>query len=340
MEKKISDPITPWYSAVGELGDFIGMRFARVAPGSSEPEWIFVPHNQYDGVGAIVKMFGERGGKFDSLPQAKPPAKPPQNLFWRLLKLNFRSRGRLKWKSLGAVGKVPVPPQPVSAVAWHAFDENATAQMRAYCNKSGVTVNSFLLKHLTNTLRPYLETPAATVPWMIPVNLRGRVKSASETANHTSYLSVLVAANDSMQDIHRKIYEAVERDEPYLNWYAYTLGRFIPHAMKKFMIANELATSQWHIGAFSNLGVWDSEKKITAPDCQGTWLVSPPVLKFSLFGAGCIAFQSKLGLTLQAHPELTTDMAVCKKWMQTWIEHINAELVKNPLPKSREKISA
>lgn len=340
MSKAISDPIAPWFTAAEELGEFIGMRFARVPPGSAEPEWIFVPHNQYDGVSAVEKMFADRGGKFDALPLAKPPAKAPRFLFWKFIKSNMRLRRRLHWKPLGPKGKLTHPPQPVSAVAWHAFDEATTAQMRVYCNKAGVTVNSFLLKHLTNTLRPYLEESSAIIPWMIPVNLRGQVKCEPARANHTSYLSVQVGAHDSTSDIHRKIYDAVERNEPYVNWYGYGLGRFVPHALKKFLIKNELVTSQWHIGAFSNLGVWDPEKKIIAPDCRGVWLVSPPVLRFQLFGAGCIAFQHQLSLTLQAHPELTTDVEVCRNWMQTWVKNIEAELLNNSASVSQEKVFA
>jgi NRPS condensation-like uncharacterized protein len=325
MSKKVSDPIAPWFIAVEALNEFIGMRFARIAPGKSEPEWIFVRHADYDGIGAIKMMFGERGGTVE-LPQAKHPARPTWRSFFRLLKMHLWPRSRLTWKNLGQSAKLTDCSQPPPAVAWHVFDEATTTRMRNVCRKADVTVNSFLLKNLTKTIRPYLEDLSPTVPWMIPVNLRGRVACERDTANHTSYLSVKVRPSDSVQDIHQNIHAAMEREEHCANWFAYGLGKFTTHGMRKFLIAKELATSQWNIGAFSNLGVWDPEKKITQPECLGDWLVCPPVLRFQLIGAGCLSFQGKLTLTIQTHPELTTDPAIPKAWMRHWVEHIEQEL--------------
>ena len=104
MTKKNSDPIAPWFRALEDSGEFIGMRFARVPPGASEPEWIFVRHTDYDGVSAVEKMFRERGGTFDSLPQARHPAKPSARSFWQLLKMQIRPKQRLHWKRLKKPG--------------------------------------------------------------------------------------------------------------------------------------------------------------------------------------------------------------------------------------------
>lgn len=317
--------MAPWFIAVEALNEFIGMRFARIAPGKSEPEWIFVRHADYDGIGAIKMMFGERGGTVE-LPQAKHPAQPSWRSFFRLLKMHLQPRSRLTWKNLGPSAKLTDSSQPPPAVAWHAFDEATTTRMRDVCRKADVTMNSFLLINLTKTIRPYLEDLSPTVPWMIPVNLRGRVACERDTANHTSYLSVKVRPSDSVQDIHQNINAAMEREEHCANWFAYGLEKFTTHGLRKFLIAKELATSQWNIGAFSNLGVWDPEKKITQPECLGDWLVCPPVLRFQLIGAGCLSFQGKLTLTIQAHPELTTDPAIPKAWMRHWVEHIKQEL--------------
>ena len=316
MNKKASDPIAPWFIALEALGEFIGMRFGRIAPGKSEPEWIFIRHTDFDGIGAFWEIFRKRGALFDGLPQARHPAVPSLFSFFRLLKMHLQPRRRLKWKSLGQSAKLSDIPGPPPAVAWHAFDEAATSRMRLVCNTAGVTVNSFLLKNLTKAIRPYLEDPSSTVPWMVPVNLRGRVACDRDTANQTSYVSVRVGPAESVQDIHQNIHAAMEREEHCANWSGYRLGRFTTPGMRKFLISKELATSQWNLGAFSNLGVWDPEKKITQPECLGDWLVCPPVLRFQLMGAGCLAFQGKLSLTIQAHPELTTDSAIPKAWMR------------------------
>ena len=91
---------------------------------------------------------------------------------------------------------------------------------------------------------------------------------------------------------------------------------------------------------FSNLGAWDSEKKITSPDCIGDWLVAPPVLSFQRFGAGRITFQNRLSLLIQAHPELTTDAAVCRTWIRDWVKAIEAALAQSDADRVSAAVTA
>jgi hypothetical protein len=343
MGKTPRDPIKPWYEAVEATGEFIGMRFARIPPGKSEPDWIYVRHSDYDGVGAIKMIFAERGGITD-LPKAKHPTKPSWRSIFPLLKMQLQPRRKLKWKNLGPTGKVENPPQPAPAAGWHVFTEEETTRIRKHSGALGVTVNSFLLERLTTVLRPFLENgDTAEIPWMIPVNMRGRVISAHELANQTSYLSVVVKPTDSEKEIHKNILAAMDRSDHCANWFAFDFGKSLPQWLKKFLIEKGFVPSLSHLGAFSNLGVWDAEKKITSPDCVGDWLFCPPVLLFSLFGAGCVTFQNRLALLTQAHPELTIDPEICRTWIKNWVNAIQSELEdsgKNSFSRAAEKISA
>jgi hypothetical protein len=321
------DPMKPWFLALESMGEFISMRFARIPPGKSEPDWIYIRHCDYDGFGAIKKMFIERGGTFEEMPQARHPARPSASSFFKLIKLQMQPRWRLHWKDLGTSKGKSDPRQPAPAVAWYVFSEAETLQIRKLCNAAGVTVNSFLLQHLSAMIRPYLvEGASAAVPWMIPVNMRGRVISSSEQANHISYVSVTVRPTDTVRDIQQSALAAMDREEHCTNWFAYGLGRYMPQRVKRFLLAKELATPQWYLGAFTNLGAWDSEKKITSPDCIGAWLVTAMVFRFQLFGAGCFTFQNRLSLCLQAHPELTIDPEVCRTWIRNWVNAIQSEM--------------
>jgi hypothetical protein len=91
-------------------------------------------------------------------------------------------------------------------------------------------------------------------------------------------------------------------------------------------VKNDLAMSQWNLGSFSNLGDWDSEKTFAQADCAGAWLFAPPVLRCQLVGAGCVTFQNRLTLTIQAHPDLTTSPSVPKAWLQNWVKEIEMDL--------------
>jgi NRPS condensation-like uncharacterized protein len=324
--KETFDPIKPWFLAAQELGEYIGIRFGHIAPEKTEPEWIFLPHIEFDGIGGFADILRKRGATIGDLPQIRHQSKPAALSVLKLLPNYLRPRHWVKLKPLERDPQHGDSSQPPTAVAWHIFDKATTLQIRNTSRKIRVTVNSFLLQHLTKAIRPFLEDYSSTVPWMIPVNLRGKVFRDRDTANFSSYISVRVKLDDSVQDIHRNIYAVLDRKEHWANWYAYEFGRFTTQGLRKFLIKKELATSQWNLGGFSNLGDWDAERKITPVECQGSWLFCPPVLRFQLIGAGCVTFQNRLSLLIQAHPELTTNPTVCKSWIQNWVKEIESNL--------------
>jgi len=326
MSKKATDPIAEWFVAVQRLGDYIGIRSGRVPCGAKDPEWIFLPHTHVDGIGGVAEILRQRGAKLERLPQIKHPLSPSWSAVFRAIPKYLAPRHRVKWLPLEQGDGAADGAQPARAVGWHVFDEGPTTQIKRVCRKTGVTVNSFLLKHLTKAIRPYLEDQSSVVPWMVPINIRGKVDRGRDTDVHTSYVGVRVRSYETVQDIHRNIYAALNTGEHWANWRMYLLGRYTTAGIRDYIVAKELGTSQWNLGAFSNLGDWDPEKKITAPDCQGAWLFCPPVFKCQLVAAGCVTFQNRLSLTIQAHCSLTTNPAVTKTWIQNWVKEIEIDL--------------
>jgi hypothetical protein len=310
-----------------ELGEFIGIRFGRVALGSNEPEWFFLPHTEYDGIGGLAELLRRRGAPDERLPQIKYPAPPSPLSVLKVLPRYLKPRERIEWLPMEkGAGSTLAMPQPPTAVAWRVFDEPTTSQIRRFCRKTGVTVNSFLLRHLTKAIRPFLADQSAVIPWMIPVNLRGKVQLDRDTANHSSYVRVKVKSYETAQDVHRNIYAALGRCDHWANWYAYQSGRFLTPGMQKLLIRKELAIPEWNLGSFSNLGEWDPDRRILSPACRGAWLFCPPVLRFQTIGAGCVTFQQRLTLTIQAHPVLTQSEAVPQAWMANWVKEIEMDV--------------
>jgi len=326
MPEEKTDVMRLWFLTAEELGEYIGMRFARIAPGDTEPEWMFPRHADYDGVGWFAENLRRRGAQLERLPTIRHPAPRPKLALLRILPKYLKPKHRLKWAALEQGSAQPDTSKPPPAVAWHLFDEEATTQIRRVCRNIEVTVNSFLLKHLTKAIRPSLEDQSAAVPWMIPINMRGKVKQVRETANFTSYVRVEVQSYETVHDTHQKIYAALCRGEHWTNWQAYQLGRFLTAGMRRYLVATELASPQWNLGAFSNMGDWDPGKEFTQPGCQGGWLVCPPVLRFQQVGVGCMTFQNRLSLTIQVHPELTTEPKVPQTWMQNWLREIEMDV--------------
>ncbi len=97
-------------------------------------------------------------------------------------------------------------------------------------------------------------------------------------------------------------------------------------ASRKFLIQANWSRPRGTSGGFQTLGDWDPEKEITQSECLGSWLFAPPVLRFQQIGAGCVTFQNQLSLLIQAHPELATNPAVPKAWMQNWLKEIEFDV--------------
>ncbi|MFD0892012.1 hypothetical protein KBB96_11345 [Luteolibacter ambystomatis] len=318
----MKDPIRPWFKALEGLGEYIGIRFGKVNPETNEVEWIFLPHTEYDGIGAFAHLMREGGVKMNQLPQITHPAPLNWTSFLRLVPRMMGPRRRLKWKPLPQGPALDNAQQPPPAVAWHVFTEEDSAKLRRASRLANVSVNSLLLKYLDRAVRADLENPSSAIPWMIPVNMRGKVTQDSDVANHASYIGIRIFASESVKDVHRHIYDALGKGQHCGNWKALNATGWTSEATKQKMLNMDRATLQWSLGGFSNLGVWDREKAITAETCQGPWLFSPPVLSSQLVGAGCITFQGRLSLTLQIHPDLTTSPEVAAKWMRTWVREI------------------
>ena len=104
------------------------------------------------------------------------------------------------------------------------------------------------------------------------------------------------------------------------------LGQFTTHGLRKFLIAKELAMSQWNLGSFSNLGDWDSEKEITQRRLPGKLAVLPAGVALPTDWRGLHDVSKPVEPVIQAHPELTTDPAVPKAWMQNWVKEIELDL--------------
>jgi NRPS condensation-like uncharacterized protein len=320
------DPIQSWFIAAESLGEYIGIRFGRIAPGERKPEWIYLRHTDFDGIGGFADILRKRGAVLSRLAQIRHPSPPSWLPLVRSIPKFLRPRRRLQWGPLTGKTTESTNSTPPPAVAWHIFDEATTTQIRRACRKNAFTINSFLLKHLTKAVRPFLKEECSVMPWMIPVNLRGKVFRGRDTENYSSYIGVKVCSYETVRDVHRKIYAALGRGEHWANWYAYKTGHILGHKTKQRFIATGKCTPEWYLGGFSNLGDWDPDKKITQPECEGGWLFTPPVLRCQMVGAGCVTFQNRLSLTVHTHPELTTDPTVPQGWVQNWVKEIEMDL--------------
>lgn len=303
-----------WFRAAQETGDYMGIRYGRGKPGSETIEWFFVPHEVCDGIGGFARLLRGHGIELESLPRTAQPSRgilrPLWNLWRAALEPNHCAT-REDWKLYQdrRTG-------PSTAITWHLFTEDDTEQIRQHCRQQSISVNSYLLKQLDQAVRPDIHRPDACLQWMVPVNLRGDVIHADDTANHVSYVKPRINATDTTAEIQQQINRRLTRGEhrgSYLMMVV--LGKLLSHKTKLKIVAHDRTRSAGNIGAFSNLGVWDSEKAI---DTEHFYLFCPPVAQGQLLGAGCVTFQGRLGLSLQASPSLSNQPELATGWMERW----------------------
>lgn len=308
-----------WFRASEATGDFMGIRYGRLACGAGEVEWHHISHLECDGIGGFARLLREHGAVIPELPQTTNPSRGTLGPLWRLI-LGSGVKGpcatRADWKPDVTE---PAPPGPSAGVAWHVFTGEETAALRTRCRGQGVTVNSFLLKHLDQAVRSGVRQPHLRVPWMIPVNLRGDIRHPDDTENHVSCVEAHISPHDTAADIQQQIRHRLDRGEHRANQLLLGVGKILSHRAKVRFLTWDRARPAGSIGAFSNLGVWDPEKTSPGGDA---WLFCPPVVKGQLLGAGCVTFHGRLSLTLQTHHSLNATPHLAAEWMAAWIKLI------------------
>ncbi len=239
-----TDPIRPWFETLESVGEFVGIRFGRVSPSSDEPEWMYLSHMDYDGIGGFAHLLRERGATLEDLPKITHPAKLSWWPFICFLPTMLAPRRYLKWRKLKQGDKHEDPSLPPPAVAFQVFDEAKTAMIRRASRVAGVTVNSFLMKYLDRAIRPSLSDPACATPWMVPVNLRGKVTQPCDTGNHSSYVGIQIYASEGAKEIQNRIYTALRKGQHLAAWKGFAATQNTSTETKKRLIKAARATSQ------------------------------------------------------------------------------------------------
>lgn len=285
----------------------MGIRYGQVSNG--EVRWFNVSHCECDGIGGFARLLREQGAKILKLPETKHPCRGIFLPLWKLL----RNRDPSNTSALRSdwLPAIPNETNTVENIVWHLFTKDETQAILETCREQEVTVNSFLLHCLDQSVRPEIHSPEKKITWVVPVNLRGDIRYPNDTQNHVSCVEVSIAANDTTQNIHRQILDRLERGEHRANFLLLSIGCILSHQAKVNFLKKDRAKPVGNIGSFSNLGVWNFDQQTTAED---GWIFCPPVVTGQRLGAGCVTFNGRLGIATQGNSP--------SERMQRWIEYI------------------
>jgi hypothetical protein len=309
-----------WFKLDEEVSkEFVGIRFAKAAPGKRDVSWTYVSHIDFDGMGALAHLVKQDEQQRDV---ALPTLRDAYNPGWLAAagaQLRFflrKFRPSANWKSLDPSWREPARSLPAgTAVATGMLDVERTQCFSEKARALGVSTNSLLLSALVRASRPYVGRGPAL--WRVPVNMRGPVAAKSALANTSSFVEVRIGADDSAPHVHRQIKSCLTRREHWAVWYFANIGRLVGDRGMRILhtVYHWISRGRPWVGSLSNLGTWNG---------IGDWYFGPGCQYTSPVGAGVIICNGKLLLTLEAHLSIARDRALPQTLMNRWIAEIEA----------------
>jgi len=316
-EKEGTDWAGLWFTLLErEYGEFVGMR-GGLRTSDDQIRWIFLSHADYDGIGGFVtllrKMFPGRVIKIPSRLTAKPSWYFQAAALLRLLVRNQAPAAA--WKGFDATWK-STGPSPGTEVSTLTLDAMQSRRLGERARAHRVALNTLLLSALDRACRAELEP--GTSRWMMPVNMRGPVALARETANQTGYLQILMDEAASPRDVQHQVNLAVRRGDHWASWLYLNAGRLVGYGgmRRLYRFQTDRFGGRPFVGAFADLGRWEG---------IGQWCVCPPVALTCPLGAGSITCDGRLSLTIEAHLSIRREAGWTRALLNRWLAILDAD---------------
>lgn len=310
------------FQVLASLGEQVGIAFGRVSAGDAV-EWFELPHTDFDGVGGLAHLLRGRGMACAALPGLARPERPGFLGWLRILRQDPSGDRHpvVAWRRFDPALR---PGGETNRPAWRLLSLEESAAIGPRAEASGASLNTWLLLALHRALVPRLVegTPARPGLWMVPVNMRGGVKAARDTANQSGYLAVELPAGAGPSEAHAAVKDALARNLHWAAWLQAGFSRFVGRGLYGRLIRGYWSRPRhpW-LGAFSNLGEWPPQGEAGEPGTSG-WVFTPPVMKTIPLAAGAISWRGRLGLALRLHPALCAAPGDAEAWLKAWIEEI------------------
>lgn len=305
-----------WFKLVEETwGEYVGMRGGlRRADGSIA--WTSLSHATYDGLGGFVHLLrGNAGGAHVAVPVRKSRKPTWRQRATALLGLVARKpEPAAAWKAMAPAWQAGRP-APGTAVTTELLDTESTRRLVQKARARSVPINSLLLGALGRASQAELD--AGPARWMMPVNMRGPVALARDTANQTGYLQIEVPRDATASQVHEQVKLALGRRDHWATWIFLNVGRVVGYAGMRAIYKLQMSRFQGRpfVGSFTNLGSWDG---------HGEWFVCPPVARTCPVGVGVVVCNGQLSLTIEAHPSMAGGAVWTRALMDRWLAELAA----------------
>lgn len=329
------DLLGEWFAALEAHGENYTFRLGRYRLGMSQPDWFFLPHDRFDGLGGLAHVLRTRFNRDLELPQSGERRPSGGERFKAALRLLFRRFPRLMewrdedtaWRPGEARHSAP------TALAWLLLSEEETRELRQQARQRRISFNAWLLWALAGATLAELRGQGS-LEWIVPINMRGAVQLERDTANAAWTLDVAFAPGASPQNVHGALQREFERRSHWGGWQLMNLLRYFTPRVLREVARREMAVRKH--GCFSNMGLV-GPSALAERDAEW-WMAFNPVLRSRPVGAACLTWGGRLALTLQLHPALTRSPERAKDWLDAWAERALGRRAQSPAksPAARE----
>lgn len=312
----MKDYVGLWFEAYEKLNEPAAIHFI-LEKNNTQTE-IIVPHKLMDGAGALFNLGQENG--FTVTPIKKeikinPPTK--WKYFFNCIKFIYwtRSCGNKLWNF--KLLKVLEP--AITLQSWLTLSLSDSSLLKTKAASQRISLNTLLFHTLDAELSLKFELENKKRSWWIPVNMRSDLGidpgDPKTQRNYASNFTLDLFGNPTALDTQLKISESLKKQKHWATWWWQLIGRFLPFATIKLIAKNKLANNQ-HVGAFTNLGEWESVPKDINIVFMAHPLLSHPIC------ASCLIFNGKINLALRIYPTFPLTQDELKKLILTWKQRL------------------
>jgi len=198
------------------------------------------------------------------------------------------------------------------------LDAERSQAVRGAAALAGVSMTTWLLWAADRAIAPRIADVTAGTRWCVPVHMRGNGGIDPGPGNRTSAVTIGIGVADRPGDVSAKLKDVLFADRHWGKWdQAQLLLRLGSRAARRRV--------QWYydtfdanrIGSYTYIGEWAGS---TPPDV-GIAPVGVPT-KADPVAVTAGSWNGLLGVSVAAHPSLTTDADHPKQWLRAWIDHL------------------
>jgi hypothetical protein len=310
------DWVGKWFEILREQGENTDIPFGKFSSPSAVPEWKYLRHEDYDGVGGLAHLLRLEGYHLEKLPELRRREAPG---WFRAILAFLRANSQSLVRHMPWTEYDPTRPGKPSHVLWHRFTAGETTCIGAHAAKLGVSTNTLLLWTLDRAILPLFTKTDFDRRWMIPINMRGAVTRPRATANHSSYIGINVPPDAPADRLHAVISSEMKHFGHWGNWYSILIGRWLGVGGMRKVLAKYRTNGHCWIGTFSNIGEWPPVGATPpAKEPLAEWILGVTVTQGHPVGGGCLIWNGRMGISLQFHQSLGRSDLDIQAFLDDW----------------------